>query len=681
MPRNKRCKLQQQNSTTSSPTAANENNNTSPSQGLQPVCDKSLDFTNLQTLPDFSSFQKPVTDMGNSCDVTVREDNGFGNIGTEDVPSTPKVAIPRLTAKQSPVPSPRRGKNTKYKAIQPKPEPCDIAYNPQLIVTSVGDSRSQETNTKSSRKDQKKEDELYNVTLLSDEQAVILSRERLISVSKVEKDALDDYLGTGNSQEHEEELMKYFENNNSHEQADPETKKLSQLRRLLEQNQSIAQMQHPQQPQIKREVIKPTSGRKMDMSFNLQTSGSAARRRVSFDTHVHEEPVPPSPNTRRKNFSFTPISPGPHSPKCSSTNASPFVSPRNTPVPRTRINSQTYAAINTATRKQIKNLKLKPEIGLGLDTNYKPQVAMSAPPSPKAKLLQDLLNNKVTYPSEYAAQSQMQSTGISAEVSQLLSNNIHNEVPPVETYRSQSVPLRINPNTYITSFNFDSNATQQNEFNDIDSFSASDNINKIINAIDNTSLNIIENNEMEFVNTLNEPEDFNTDFSKPSLRWGNRSQSFDYDDTNNVAKCPPYRSVPSTPIPYIKPKIELEKIYAQNSHSRSHPSTPLTNETTFNYNPSHDYLLNGQPIKEKQPSTVDVNNINYLQTENKDLIYSEIFNDTNITSDGLITDNKTNFNFDGQMGDNFGSKSINLEENCDIIGSDYFKGVSDLNRS
>lgn len=82
-----------------------------------------------------------------------------------------------------------------------------------------------------------------------------------------------------------------------------------------------------------------------------------SRRRVSFETSVMEHyrdgvhhntaSVPPSPNTRRRIFSFTPISPGPHSPlgpqrassKPSSANASPFVSPRNTPVPRSRHNS------------------------------------------------------------------------------------------------------------------------------------------------------------------------------------------------------------------------------------------------------------------------------------------------------------------------------------------------------
>lgn len=677
--RNKKGKVQQQISTTStsSPTAANGNNNTSPSQGLQTVCDKSLDFTNLQTLPDFSSFQKPVSDMGNSCDVTVREDNGFGNVGSDDIAPAPKVAIPRLTVKQSPVPS-RRGRNAKYKAIQPKPEPCDIVYNPQLTnTTAAGDTRSQETSTKL-RKQKKESDMDIDSDLIEDQQALILSRERLISVSKVSKDALDGYLGTENSQEHEEELMKYFENNNSEETPDPDKKKLSQLRQLLEQNQM--QELHPPN-NVNVDVAKPVYGHhyvpKMERPFHINTSGNS-KRRVSFDTQVHDDSVPPSPNTRRKNFSFTPISPGPHSPngrqsKCSSTNASPFVSPRNTPVPRARGNSHPYSnqtSFSTTGRKQLKNIRVKHDLDLGLD--YKPQVAMSAPPSPKTNVLHDLLNNKVSYPTEYA-QSQM-----SSEVSLLLANNVTDT--PAENYRSQSVPVSTIP--YLAQFSFDSNAATQNEFNVTDSFSTSEsiNVNKIIATIDDAPLNIIENNEIVFGNAGNDQDDFCSEFNKqPSFRWGNRSQSFDYDapSVSNTSKCPPYRSVPSTPVPYSHPKVEPEKNFAHNS--RSYPSTPLTNET-FTYNPGHDYLLNGQPIKEK-PSSIDINHTNYFGADNKFNCISEIFNDTNVSGDGFIPDTKTNFNFDGQMGDNFETKGISVEDNCDIIAADYFKGDPDVNGS
>ena len=80
-------------------------------------------------------------------------------------------------------------------------------------------------------------------------------------------------------------------------------------------------------------------------------------RRVNFETSVVENyqdgvqhttaSVPPSPNTTRRILNFTPISPEPHSPlyphrassKAFSANASPFESPHNNPVPRSRHNS------------------------------------------------------------------------------------------------------------------------------------------------------------------------------------------------------------------------------------------------------------------------------------------------------------------------------------------------------
>lgn len=174
--------------------------------------------------------------------------------------------------------------------------------------------------------------------MLEKQQQQHFTRERLASVGSVDKDAMDEYLGTNNSQEHEEELSKYFENNNLDESDQENCNKLSQLRQLLEQNGIAEQKSELVIANNKKGIIKP------DIKMSQQNSllyNSATRRRVSFETPVQEDTVPASPNTRRKHFSFTPISPGPLSPngrhsKCSSTTASPFVSPRNTPVPRVR---------------------------------------------------------------------------------------------------------------------------------------------------------------------------------------------------------------------------------------------------------------------------------------------------------------------------------------------------------
>lgn len=629
-----------------SPTAVSDSNQC-PSQGLQSVCDKSLDFTNLQTLPDFSSFQKPAaSETGSACDVAAKEEDGFRG---------DKIAIPRLNSKRSPVPPPRRHKNAKYKTIQPKPEPCDNAYNPQPLPT--GDPRSQENEKTKPKKEE-------TSPLLEEEHEPILSRERLISASKVSKDALDDYLGTGNSQEHEEELMKYFENNNQ-EAVEPDMKKLSQLRQLL---QKANQQAYQNTTNTGKEVFK---------KFLPKIPSGSVRRRVSFDTQVHDEPVPPSPNTRRKNFSFTPISPGPQSPnggrqsKGSSTNASPFVSPRNTPVPRARGNSHPYPnpnipplTLNVAAPKKIKNFKIKSEVDLMLNLDYKTNITMpmSAPPSPKPSFLQNLLNKKNVYPNNY---TNLQNT--SSEITQLFTNNIVEE-PALETYRSQSVPLEVippfySPIAYPIPPNEEPNAA--NAFNDLTTFSP-------VGNLDEAQLDEL----MDFENELNPvaPENFQEFPKQSNIRWPNRSQSFNLNPISiqNVTKCPAYRSVPNTP-------VESEKIFNQNS--RSHPSTPLTNET-FNYNQGHDYLLNGQPIKEKLPPALDtVGEIDFLVAPNKDnMLYGNMMYDPNLNSDNLM-DNKSNYNFGTQMEVGFCAKNIDLEENCEIMTSEYFKNVPDANRS
>lgn len=353
-PRCKRTKTQlpqtvsQPTSSSTSPIApehAKNETNTSPSQGTQSVCDKSLDYTNLQALPDFSSFQKPATCEGKGSEPTYTENEG-------------KVAIPRIAGK---IASPKTEKGTydcitpekveksvKYKNILPKPELCDtVTYNPQLTYdVHAAETRSHQ-DTINSKKPKKKKTSTENPVPILVNQEEHFTRERLASVGSVDKDAMDEYLGTNNSQEHEEELLKYFKNNNLEEIDRDNYAKLSQLRQLLEQNGIAESVQELELATSKRSIIKPdikgsphgTCIRQNNHSSNIYNSST--RRRVSFETPLQEETVPASPNTRRKNFSFTPISPGPLSPngrqsKCSSTNASPFVSPRNTPVPRMR---------------------------------------------------------------------------------------------------------------------------------------------------------------------------------------------------------------------------------------------------------------------------------------------------------------------------------------------------------
>ncbi|KYQ47601.1 DNA-binding protein RFX7 [Trachymyrmex zeteki] len=196
-------------------------------------------------------------------------------------------------------------------------------------------------------------------------------------VRDIDTDALDDYLNGGNnSQEQEEELLQYFQQNSS-SSSDVETSvvgsdteqisrsdKVSQLRLILQQNLKAPVIATDLMPvTIVRQSVaveKPDPAQKHNLILPTllnHPNPSSTRRRVSFETNVVEHvqetttpsvanTVPQSPNTRRRIFNFTPISPGPHSPingrasKSNSANASPFVSPRNTPVPRSRSNLQ-----------------------------------------------------------------------------------------------------------------------------------------------------------------------------------------------------------------------------------------------------------------------------------------------------------------------------------------------------
>nr|CAD7427732.1 unnamed protein product [Timema monikensis] len=252
-----------------------------------------------------------------------------------------------------------------------------------------------------------------------------------VSIGCLEKDALNDYFhGGNNSQEPEEELMRYFQHHNSpcNEEVYEAVKQtlsnseeiskgtsftvksdeLSQLRLLLERNlkpvpshsknlyrhvdversttttpsqipvssnssllmeghkdvYNLASGMHTSQLPLAASASLSLLSRRSQQhnrkpSLHLQSlltgnhgNSLANKRRVSFETPIVEHyqdgsnscTVPPNPNTS----SFTPISPGPYSPvgvhrvssnsKPSSANASPFVSPRNTPVPRSRHN-------------------------------------------------------------------------------------------------------------------------------------------------------------------------------------------------------------------------------------------------------------------------------------------------------------------------------------------------------
>lgn len=446
-------------------------------------------------------------------------------------------------------------------------------------------------------------------------------------------------------------MSKYFSNNNVSDTVESEnTSKISTLRQLLEQN-GIAENKSSIHNVLDNVVVPnrmPFTNSNLNQiatqsgityitpishQGNLPSTSGNIKRRVSFETPAPEDSVPPSPNTRRKNFSFTPISPGPQSPngiqsKCSSTNASPFVSPRSTPILRTKNNPHPTAGImKSDTRKPV---KIKKEIDLSLEIPNEIQftgssyIPMSAPVSPmlnSKSVLQKLLNSssKVAYSPGYANSHNVSTlqTDTSREVSQLFATNIQTNM---DSCRSQSVPLH---QMVVKTFPIDSGFMSEQdvapgEFSEIDPIpeSESDNVKRILHSLDeqtcdNNNIDIFNidlannpclpefgiqmiNNNLEINGFAQNNLPFNNIPSEVPVARSMRSQSMDVNMTFE-SKCNPSRSVPSTPLSFmqnVKPPI---KSYGHNS--RSYPSTPLNSEETFTYNLNGDCLLNGQPIR------------------------------------------------------------------------------------
>uniref|UniRef100_A0A1B6M4T6 RFX-type winged-helix domain-containing protein n=1 Tax=Graphocephala atropunctata TaxID=36148 RepID=A0A1B6M4T6_9HEMI len=164
-------------------------------------------------------------------------------------------------------------------------------------------------------------------------------------------ESLHDYLqDEGNSQEPEEELLKYFKYPVKSKQKEYSSdKNMSQLRLLLEQNISEdAVGKFPCEPSkgsfgeecskskqvylnkyltptLQKNLLQPAQ----KSVFTGALTNSTGKRRVSFENNIPDL-YPQSPNIHGKNFSFTPISPRPPTVSKSILNSSPFVFPRDT---------------------------------------------------------------------------------------------------------------------------------------------------------------------------------------------------------------------------------------------------------------------------------------------------------------------------------------------------------------
>ena len=181
---------------------------------------------------------------------------------------------------------------------------------------------------------------------------------------------VNNWSGGSSSDNHEEELVQYFQHQDITEaETGNDDEKLSQLRQLLAKNMpgntgSSGAFKRTNLP------LREATGGKLETVISsgagpvgvaetvatVQTGNInqlASRRRVSFHPLIVSDtdpvsgttsavgvncPIPPSPGTRRRHFSFQPISPRAcgQSGSGQSPPASPFISPRSTPVPMLR---------------------------------------------------------------------------------------------------------------------------------------------------------------------------------------------------------------------------------------------------------------------------------------------------------------------------------------------------------
>ncbi|XP_047523459.1 uncharacterized protein LOC125061869 isoform X1 [Pieris napi] len=393
----------------------------------------------------------------------------------------------------------------------------------------------------------------------------ILNRERVISICNIDKHDLDDYLNENNSQEHEEELLKYFhpkdaERENANPSAFLETsqdvpdehsqgknEKISQLRELLAKNLKNPSGTNPGNSETQapaetfpvnkttdadgfkpvslddtvREANFPTHNENLSKQCNSIPNGNGnstpynsenTPQLMNMGPHLYNgncNNEPQSPTTRTQQYDFVPISDGCHSPRnfnsksplgfsqrvnsptkvskpvilssslqtspvSHSTAASPFVSPRNTPVPRSRLCSRPIPKLNGRKRRNPLTLGMTDPctnnnrpfavpndqkfVTKTANTNVK-YSPMSAPPSPnilshyKYQVLQNSVPNGVNNVCLFANSFRDNVNGdsghplsadpLSSEVSQFfqepMANYRSNHDP---TFRSQSVPLK-----------------------------------------------------------------------------------------------------------------------------------------------------------------------------------------------------------------------------------------------
>lgn len=357
----------------------------------------------------------------------------------------------------------------------------------------------------------------------------ILNRERVSSICGMDKHALDDYLHEGAAHDHDEELLQYFQrdaetdvrvsNDDFLETApDPrddrsrgKSEKLSQLRELLAKNlknqsgssSRPVSVNQEKQYTMEREaevdshnIFKTVNGTdasdtvnghkppegdgdvisetklQSDKNSNMPYSAHDVNALLKYAAPYNVEGNGQSPATRAQQYDFVPISDGSQSPpRRSPPPASPFVSPRNTPAPRSRLCSRPIPKHNPRRRRGQLSIDGSKQFAVPNEQKFLPKYTcgmkycqpMSAPPSPnilcppyKTRMhhavggipngatnlnLNFLPNMQFSEQINGDHSQPLSADPLSSEVSQFFQESIA-PFAPETSFRSQSVPLK-----------------------------------------------------------------------------------------------------------------------------------------------------------------------------------------------------------------------------------------------
>lgn len=444
----------------------------------------------------------------------------------------------------------------------------------------------------------------------------ILNRERVISICSLDKHALDDYLNEGNSQEHEEELIKYLPQNldsplnygnlkdtlqgdRGAEDKKPPNDSASQEYTQL--GAATAQM-HPALPSQgdfldpnntgddksndsvskMREYLQKTLRVPSCAGYNGEGEGGPTGPAIVPAKGEEEDPGSP------QRFSFVPISP----------TASPFVSPRSTPQqgrrrrhPQLQLRRDTGSfAVPSANCPQRSFPMSAPPSPTILATKYRPSF-VEQPPSGGA-VLRSFLRDAT--PNYYGADRcpPLSADPLSREVSQFFP----------ESGRSQSVPLAegasyfgppnlLLPNASFASYNNTPCGSvpptpTPGDFCDFGSFNETcDSISK--SELDTENFHKICN-ELSFDGMTVEGEVSAAQRGEEMLLSAVVMNNLGLDLLEGGEGA---RSVPGTPAPRRPAPLSLR----EGEGSRSVPCTP-EERTCFSYS-NRDFLINGNSLE------------------------------------------------------------------------------------